>query len=320
MKVSENSKLKIFLCHASEDKAKVRDLYWRLSKEGFDPWLDEEEILAGQDWRFEISQAVKKSHIVLVCLSNKSVTKSGYVQKEIIYALDQADEQPENVIFIIPLKLEKCIVPERLKRWQWLDYFEIRGYEKLLNALEERILNVGINKEIENNTSTTLTSMLHLLKNGCKNNKLLTQVDFDWISDSRRDLIMFLDNKELAFALKCSLQHGKNIPFWSKANSKNTIAMDSIVKPIIENYGRRPLLRSGYALENLTNDLKQNIYKRLSESINKLKDMGNDIPFKIVNAANNGKTLELWKNDFLKDPAYGALIKQVIQEISEPDN
>ncbi|GAB1451908.1 hypothetical protein MASR2M47_19640 [Draconibacterium sp.] len=46
METTEISKLKIFLCHASEDKEKVRELYWRLFNEGFDPWLDEGKIIA----------------------------------------------------------------------------------------------------------------------------------------------------------------------------------------------------------------------------------------------------------------------------------
>ncbi|NVN96016.1 MAG: toll/interleukin-1 receptor domain-containing protein [Bacteroidetes bacterium] len=320
MKTSKKPKLKIFLCHASEDKAKVRELYFRLSNEGFDPWLDEEKLLPGQDFKFEISKAVKEAHIVLVCLSNKSIMKSGFVQKEIKYALDQADEQPENVISVIPLKLEECSVPIRLSKWQWLNYFEIKGHEKLVNALKKRCLEIGVAKEVANKEPNILTSILDIFKNGCRNNKMLTQVDFDWISDSRRELYALLDDKELAFALKCSLQHGKNIPFWCKVNSKNPCAIDSIIKPIFENCGRRPLLRSGYAMENLIDDLRQKTFDRLSESINKLKDMGNDIPFKIVDAARNRRTLELWKNDFLNDLTYGTVIKQLIQEISEPEN
>jgi hypothetical protein len=36
-------KLRVFLCHASQDKAIVCELYQRLIAEGWvDPWLDEE--------------------------------------------------------------------------------------------------------------------------------------------------------------------------------------------------------------------------------------------------------------------------------------
>jgi hypothetical protein len=99
-----DSSLRVFLCHSSADKAAVRDLYKFLKASGFDPWLDEEDLVAGQDWEYEIRKAVRESDVVLVCLSQNSINKSGFIQKELKYALDVADEQPEGVIFIIPLK------------------------------------------------------------------------------------------------------------------------------------------------------------------------------------------------------------------------
>ena len=43
-------KLKDFLCHVSQDKPVVRELYQRLFAEDWiDPWLDEEKLLPGQD-------------------------------------------------------------------------------------------------------------------------------------------------------------------------------------------------------------------------------------------------------------------------------
>jgi hypothetical protein len=137
--------LRVFLCHASGDKPAVRDLYQRLSQEKFiQPWLDEEELLPGQDWDTEIRKAVRVSDLVLVCLSPQSITKAGYVQKEIKFALDIADEQPEGTIFIIPTRLELCDVPERLQRWHWANLFETRGYERLLRALRLRAEAVGV--------------------------------------------------------------------------------------------------------------------------------------------------------------------------------
>ena len=43
---------RIFLCHASEDKAQVREVYRQLKALGFEPWLDEVDILAGKNWNF----------------------------------------------------------------------------------------------------------------------------------------------------------------------------------------------------------------------------------------------------------------------------
>jgi len=146
MEPTQKTMLKVFLCHASEDKNLVRIMYKQLKQGGFSPWLDEIDILPGQDWQLEISQAVKHTNVVLVCLSIKSVTKAGFIQKEIKYALDKADEQPEGAIFVIPVKFEECNVPQRLSKWQWVNYFENGGHEKLINALNRRCteLDIGI--------------------------------------------------------------------------------------------------------------------------------------------------------------------------------
>jgi hypothetical protein len=130
--------LRIFLCHSSSDKPLVRGLYRRLKSSNFDPWLDEENLLPGQEWEQEIPRAVRESEIVLVCLSKASLSKAGYIQKEIRYALDVADEQPDGKIFIIPLKLEECEVPARLRKWQWVNLFAHNGYDRLLLSLKAR--------------------------------------------------------------------------------------------------------------------------------------------------------------------------------------
>jgi hypothetical protein len=136
--------LRIFLCHSSSDKAAVRDLSQRLKSSGLEPWLDEEKLVPGQRWRDEIPRAVRESDLVIVCLSKASVNKAGYVQREIKYALDAALEQPENSIFLIPLRLEDCEVPESLSDWQWVDYFDERGYERLRLALDYRAQALGV--------------------------------------------------------------------------------------------------------------------------------------------------------------------------------
>jgi len=132
------SRLRIFLCHASDDKPLVRDLCRRLREDGFEPWLDEERLLPGQDWRLEVSAAVQNSDAVIVCLSSSSVSKAGYVQKELRHVLDVADYQPEGRIFVIPARLEECVVPTRLGQWQYVNLFAEDGYARLCAALRAR--------------------------------------------------------------------------------------------------------------------------------------------------------------------------------------
>jgi formylglycine-generating enzyme required for sulfatase activity len=136
--------LRAFLCHSSSDKAAVRQLYHRLQEEGVQPWLDEEDILPGRNWEREIQKAVRNSDLILVCLSKGSLTKEGYLHREMKDVLDVADQQPEDAIFVIPLKLEECDVPDRLRKWQWVNLFDERGYERLLRALRARADELGV--------------------------------------------------------------------------------------------------------------------------------------------------------------------------------
>jgi hypothetical protein len=129
--------LRVFLCHASEDKSPVRELSRFLAGLGHDPWLDEEKLVGGQDWDQQIRQALRQSDVVLVCLSDKS-SKRGYVQKELKRALDIADEFPDGEIYLIPVRLTDCPVPERLARLHYVDLHRPGGSERLRAALDIR--------------------------------------------------------------------------------------------------------------------------------------------------------------------------------------
>ncbi|MFW0859331.1 MAG: toll/interleukin-1 receptor domain-containing protein [Dehalococcoidia bacterium] len=136
--VPHTGALRVFLCHASQDKPRVRELYEQILRWGYRPWLDEEKILPGQDWKAEIRKAITGTYVVVVCLSRKATTKAGFVQAEIAHALDVADEQSDGTIFIVPLRLEDCRVPDRLQRWQWVDFFGEKGPDLFQYALRTR--------------------------------------------------------------------------------------------------------------------------------------------------------------------------------------
>jgi hypothetical protein len=104
--MTSTRKLKVFLCHASEDKPKVRELYKKLATETWiQPWLDEEDLLPGQDFDLAIYKAARDADII-ICLSTISIKKEGYVNKEIRRALDVADEKLEDTIDL----LHKCAI------------------------------------------------------------------------------------------------------------------------------------------------------------------------------------------------------------------
>jgi hypothetical protein len=149
MIMTDSQKLKVFLCHASQDKPAVRDLYQKLLAENWiEPWLDDEKLLPGQDWNLEIEKAVDSADAVIVCVSSISVAKEGYVQRELRRVLDVALEKPEGMIFVIPVRLDDCPLPRQLKDRQGLDYFPESqregAFEKMKKSLKLRRNAMGI--------------------------------------------------------------------------------------------------------------------------------------------------------------------------------
>jgi hypothetical protein len=125
--------LKLFLAYSHGDSQKVRDVYSILKTNGFDPWLDEMNLLPGQQWKPEIRRAIRGSDLVLLCISSSSVNKKGYFQKELRDAVDIALMSSDT--FIIPVRLDEGEVPFIISNYQSLDYFQPDGPERLVNLL-----------------------------------------------------------------------------------------------------------------------------------------------------------------------------------------
>ena len=147
---STDSKLIPFLCYAKENSTPVREFRERMKAEAWiDPWFDEEDILPGQMWEERVTEAVHNSHAVIVFLSSIAVRSEGFFHKELKLALDAAAEKPDGTIFIIPIRLDDCDVPDRLMPYQYVDYFgddeqKDRVYSSLITALKIRAENLGI--------------------------------------------------------------------------------------------------------------------------------------------------------------------------------
>ncbi len=148
---SAGSKLIPFLCYAKENSTAVREFRERLKAEAWiDPWFDEEDILPGQMWEESVTEAVHNSHAVIIFLSSTAVRKEGFFHKELKLALDAAAEKPDGTIFIIPIRLDACDVPDRLQPYQYIDYFgdeehKDHVYTSLIAALKIRAGSLGIN-------------------------------------------------------------------------------------------------------------------------------------------------------------------------------
>jgi hypothetical protein len=131
--------LKTFLCHSHTDRDAVHDLYLRLKKDHIQPWLDRENLLPGQNWAYEISNAILRSDMVIVCLSRGFDDQNGFRHQELKIALRKARALPVEDIFIIPVRLEKCELPDSLHHLHRVDLFETGGYKKLMESLRRYV-------------------------------------------------------------------------------------------------------------------------------------------------------------------------------------
>lgn len=129
----------IFLCYARQDEAQVKAIYDKLELADFDPWMDTVDLVGGEKWAATIQKIIPKSDFFIACLSKNSVNKRGFLQREISVALDALRERLEEDIYIIPLRLEDCDVPESLSHLHWVDYFGEDGWERLINSIKKEL-------------------------------------------------------------------------------------------------------------------------------------------------------------------------------------
>lgn len=138
--IRTNKRLKVVLAYASQDKDKALEIYKKLSVyEWIEPWIGAEELLGGDDWRLTIEQTIEEANVVLVCLSNISITKEGYVQREIHYALDISMEKPAGTTYLLPILLEKCEIPRSLKDFKNFYVPNKNEFSEMIDLLQKRL-------------------------------------------------------------------------------------------------------------------------------------------------------------------------------------
>src|ERR1041384_5995074 len=83
---------------------------------GFDTWFDLHDLLPGHDWKFVIEREIARARLMVLCLSSRSVDRTGFFQKELRLALEQAELRPRGEIFILPIRLNPCPTPTDIAR------------------------------------------------------------------------------------------------------------------------------------------------------------------------------------------------------------
>lgn len=175
---------KIFISYAKEDRIEAKRIYSFLNKNSaFQPWLDVEFLLPGMHWENEIMQVIDECKLIVLVLSQNSISKTGFVQKEVKLALDNIDYLPSNSIYIIPIKVSECVINEpRLKKIQYVELFKDwdSGMNKIMKTLE-------IVRKDYTNTKKSKVTTLNISNKNEGDYKLLNKEDVLNILNSTRD-------------------------------------------------------------------------------------------------------------------------------------
>ena len=140
------AKRHVFLSYCRDNATEVGKLRDELIGGGEAVWWDK-DIMPGQDWKFEIRQAMKDSYAVVLCLSKETEArhKAGMFP-EALDAIAAYREYAPGSIFLIPVRLSQCEIPpfeidgtRTLDRLQYVDLFPVgkrsAGLQRLIKAL-----------------------------------------------------------------------------------------------------------------------------------------------------------------------------------------
>ncbi|MCB9502421.1 MAG: TIR domain-containing protein, partial [Deferribacteres bacterium] len=111
----------VFLCHNSEDKPAVRQLYEDLQKEGISPWLDEKELRPGLPWQDALEAQIARIKSAAVIVGENGI--GPWHHRELNAFLRQFVKRS---IPVIPVLLENAStepeLPIFLEDMTWVDF------------------------------------------------------------------------------------------------------------------------------------------------------------------------------------------------------
>lgn len=115
---------RVFIAYVHEDAEAAARIFDHLSSIGFDPWMDQRKLLPGQNWTRAIRNALQTSDLAICCFSHNSIRKRGGFQAEVRFAIETARTLPLDQIFLLPVRLNACLVPAEVAReTQYVDLF-----------------------------------------------------------------------------------------------------------------------------------------------------------------------------------------------------
>jgi hypothetical protein len=135
--MSPQKQLRTFISYSRVNKQFALKLATELKAAGFLIWLDQFDIPTGKRWDDEIEKALRECEIFMVVMTPASIASEN-AKDEIGYAIDHGKR-------IMPVLLEECEIPLRLRRLQYVD-FTHKNFNQGIDSAKELLARL-INEE-----------------------------------------------------------------------------------------------------------------------------------------------------------------------------
>jgi len=129
--------LQTFISYSRINQQFAIKLACELKSAGFSIWMDQFDIPTGARWDDEIEKALRECEIFLLIITPASISSEN-AKDELGYAIDHGK-------YILPVLLEDCTIPLRLRRFQYVDFTQknfqdgIHSAKELLSRLVDDI-------------------------------------------------------------------------------------------------------------------------------------------------------------------------------------
>ena len=128
--------LPIFFSYSHADADRVAKFAATLRLAGFPTWIDQDQLLPGQNWFEKVGRAIDNARLAIVFLSRDAVSRPGAFLMETQDMLADRNKQGQDSIKVFVVKLEEVQTPNHLRQYVSFLAYQEDGYSALLDRLD----------------------------------------------------------------------------------------------------------------------------------------------------------------------------------------